>query len=95
MAVSTPAVRMLVCAYFVPSTEVAVICYCRPNTVLFMTSASRTFVTGEIAHILCLTAHLIWKGAGSQSCDVLPQNEHMDGLGHAGRHRDATFCSDK
>jgi len=61
----------MVCAYFVLSSEVTVICYCRPSTVLFMTSALRTFVTGEIAHILCLTAHLIWKVAGSQSCAVL------------------------
>jgi len=60
-----------------------------------MTSALRKFVPGEIAHILCLTAHLIWKGAASQSRSVLPQNTHVDGLGHAGRHRDATFRSDK
>ena len=60
-----------------------------------MTSALRTFVTGEIARILFVTAHLIWKGVGSQSRAVLPQNTHVDGLGHAGRHRDATFCSDK
>ena len=37
---------------FCAIVEVVVICCDRPNTVLFMTSSLRTFVTGEIAHIL-------------------------------------------
>lgn len=39
-------------------------------TVLFMMSPLRTFVTGEIAHILCLTAYLICQGAVHFKPDV-------------------------
>lgn len=79
---------LTVCAYFVPSSEVAVICYCRPSTVLFMTSALRTFVTGEIAHILSYSSSYLEGCRKSELCCA--STEHIcERSWAAGRHRDA------